>query len=57
MEDVKKKMASDMINATIHALNCGSEEALEYASEIRQQALASGDDELIQTIEYLWKII
>ena len=46
-----------MINATIHALNCGSEESLEYANEIKQQALASGDGELIQTIEYLWKVI
>ena len=57
MDNLKKKMASDMINATIHALNCGSEESLEYANEIKQQALASGDGELIQTIEYLWKVI
>ena len=42
---------------TVAALNDGSDEAMESAFYTRLQALASGDDELIEKIEYLWDVI
>ena len=44
-------------NMTVAALNEGSEEAMEDAFYIKLQALASGDDELIEKIDYLWNVI
>lgn len=48
---------SRMYNMTVAALNEGSEEAMEDAFYIKLQALASGDDELIGKIDYLWNVI
>lgn len=42
---------------TVHALNCGSNEAQEAAFYARLRALCSGDDELIEKIEELNNII
>lgn len=47
----------EMYYSTVHALNCGSPEANEEAFCIRLRALASGDDELIDKIEYLHQVI
>lgn len=46
-----------MVNITIHALNCGSDEAMESAYAIKMRALVSGDNELIEKINYLWEVI
>ena len=42
---------------TVHALNAGNEEADRVAFEIRLKALCSSDEELIEKIEYLHKVI
>jgi len=42
---------------TVHALNAGNEEADRCAFEIRLKALCSGNEELIDKIEYLHKVI
>ena len=42
---------------TVYALNAGNEEADRYAFEIRLRALCSGDEELINKIEYLHEVI
>ena len=47
----------EMIDITIMALNCGSDEAMQAASEIRNKALESRDSELIEQINYLWEVI
>lgn len=47
----------EMIDITIMALNCGSDEAMQEASEIRNKALESRDSELIEQINYLWEVI
>ena len=46
-----------MYSETVAALNCGSEEAQKDAFLIRVNALASGDDEFIEKVEYLHKVI
>lgn len=46
-----------MVQQCIAALNCGSEEAQRDAFEIRLKALCSGDEELIEKIEYLHEVI
>ena len=48
---------SNMVNITISALNCGSDEALEDAYCIKIRALVSGDEELIKKIEYLHEVL
>ena len=48
---------SNMVNTTISALNCGSDEAMDDAYCIKIRAIVSGDDNLIENIEYLWKVI
>ena len=55
--DYSKMTASEMINTTIMALNDGSEEAWEVAYNVKQQAIATGDKELIAKIQYLWEVI
>ena len=42
---------------TVHALNAGCEEAERGAFEIRLKALCSGDEELIEKIEYLHEVL
>ena len=42
---------------TVHALNAGNEEADRDAFEIRLKALCSGDEELIEKIEYLHEVL
>lgn len=42
---------------TTHALNAGNEEAERDAFEIRLKALCSGDEELIEKIEYLHEVL
>ena len=51
------KDKSNMYGTTVAALNCGSEEAQIDAFEIRLKALCSGDEELINKIEYLHKVL
>jgi hypothetical protein len=46
-----------MVQQCIAALNCGSEEAQRDAFEIRLKALCSGDEELIEKIEYLHEVL
>ena len=46
-----------MYSETVAALNCGSEEAQKAAFLIRLKALVSGDDELVEKIEYLHKVL
>jgi hypothetical protein len=46
-----------MVQQCIAALNCGSEEAQRDAFEIRLKALCSGDEELIEKIEYIHEVI
>ena len=41
----------------VAALNCGCEEAERDAFEIRLKALCSGDEELIEKIEYLHEVL
>jgi hypothetical protein len=48
---------SNMYDTTVAALNDGSEEAERAAFEIRLKALCSGDDNLIENIEYLHEVI
>ena len=48
---------SNMVNTTISALNCGSDEAMDDAYCIKIRAIVSGDDNLIENIEYLWEVI
>ena len=48
---------SQMYHDTIMALNCGSDEAMECAFEIRLKALCSGDEEFIEKIEYLHEVL
>lgn len=52
-EDDKQKMYWN----TVHALNAGNEEAERDAFEIRLKALCSGDEELIEKIEYLHEVL
>lgn len=47
----------EMYWQTVHALNAGSDEAEKGAFLIRLRALVSGDEELIEKIEYLHKVI
>ena len=42
---------------TVHALNAGSDEAEKGAFLIRLRALISGDEELIEKIEYLHEVL
>ena len=42
---------------TVHALNASNEEADRHAFEIRLKALCSGDDEMIEKIEFLHAVI
>ena len=51
------KDQEEMYWHTVHALNAGNEEADRYAFEIRLKALCSGDEELIDKIEYLHEVI
>jgi len=46
-----------MVEQCIAALNCDSEEAQKDAFEIRLKALCSGDEELIEKIEYLHEVL
>lgn len=48
---------SNMYDTTVAALNDDSEEAQRDAFEIRLKALCSGDDNLIENIEYLHEVI
>jgi len=65
LDEVKKyfdlvltdKDKASMVNTTISALNCGDGEADRNAFETRLKALCSGDDELIEKIEYLHEVI
>lgn len=52
-----EKQKSEMYWNTVHALNAGNEEADRCAFEIRLKALCSGDDDLINAIEYLHEVI
>ena len=56
-QTISDENKSRMYNMTVAALNEGSEEAMEDAFYIKLQALASGDDELIGKIDYLWNVI
>jgi len=47
----------EMYWQSVHALNAGSEEAEEAAFYIRLKALCSGDEELIEKIEYLHEVL
>ena len=47
----------EMINTTIAALNCGSDEAMSTAYGIKMRVIVTGDEDLIEKIEYLWKVI
>ena len=46
-----------MYEQCVAALNCGNEEAERDAFEIRLKALCSGDEELIEKIEYLHEVL
>ena len=46
-----------MYEQCVAALNCGCEEAERDAFEIRPKALCSGDEELIDKIEYLHEVL
>ena len=48
---------SYMYDITVAALNDGSEEAERDAFEIRLKALCSGDEEMIEKIEYLHEVL
>ena len=48
---------SNMVNTTISALNCGSDEAMEDAYCIKMRAIVSDDEELIEKIEYLHEVL
>jgi hypothetical protein len=48
---------SNMVNTTISALNCGSDEAMDDAYCIKVRAIVSGDEELIEKIEYLHEVL
>ena len=54
LTDEKK---SEMYWQSVHALNAGSDEAEKGAFLIRLKALVSGDDELIEKIEYLHEVL
>lgn len=56
-QTISEEDKSRMYDMTIAALNEGSEEAMEDAFYMKLQALASGDDEFIEKIEYLWDVI
>lgn len=56
-QEVSKMTPDDMISWTIMALNGGSDEAMQCAMEIKEKAEASGDEELIKHINYLWDVI
>ena len=47
----------EMIWTTIAALNDGSEEAMEEATEIRNMAKDMGDDVFYKQILYYWEVI
>jgi len=62
LNDLAKQTFTDeekawMYRETVAALNAGGEEAEEEAFLIRLRALASGDDKLIEEIEYLHEVI
>lgn len=46
-----------MINTTIAALNCGSDEAMNDAYGIKVRAIVTSDEDLIEKIKYLWEVI
>ena len=46
-----------MYEQCVAALNCGSDEAERDAFEIRLKALCSGNEELIEKIEYLHEVL
>jgi len=46
-----------MVDNTVMCLNAASEEAMEEAFMIKVRAVVSGDEELIEKIEYLWDVI
>ena len=48
---------AQMHHDTVMALNCGSDEAMECAFEIRLKALCSDDEEFIKKIEYLHEVL
>jgi hypothetical protein len=54
---ISKMEGAKMMADTIMCLNDASEEAMEEAFMIKVQAVASGDEELIKKIEYLWDVI
>lgn len=56
-QTISNEDKSRMYSMTVAALNDGSDEAMEDAFYMRLHALASGDDELIEKIEYLWNVI
>ena len=56
-EHLTDEQKSEMYWQTVHALNAGCEEAERDAFEIRLKALCSGDDELIEKIEYLHEVL
>ena len=47
----------EMYWQSVHALNAGNEEAERSAFEIRLKSLCSGDEELIEKIEYLHEVL
>ena len=56
-EDLTDEEKAWMYSETVAALNCGSDEAEKGAFLIRLRALVSGDEELIEKIEYLHEVL
>lgn len=52
-----KEEKRNAVSNTIMALNAGTDEAMNYAYQIKQDVLKSRDKELIKQIEYLWDVI
>lgn len=52
-----KEEKRNAVNNTIMALNAGTDEAITYAYQIKQDVIKNGDKELIKQIEYLWDVI
>jgi hypothetical protein len=57
MHEYTDEEKSQMYHDTVMTLNCGSDEAMECAFQIRLKALCSGDEELIEKIEYLHEVL
>lgn len=56
-EPLTDETKSTLVHNAIMCLNDGSEAAMEEAFLLKLTALASGDEELIKKIEYLWEVI